>query len=445
MDRRTFNTALFGAAVTSVSGCAVTEQLGIGKQDRVGRAVFYQCVGDQLTHWDVDVEKAELTRRASLTMPSNVQYVWPHPNRKSLYVSTSDAASGNAPNPGKVHRLCAVSVAADGSLAMQGEAAALPQRPIHNSVDGSGKFAFTCYNSPSNLTVHRINADGSVGALVQQSAALDFGIFAHQIMVTPDNKRVILVTRGNRPEPKKAEDPGALKVYNFDAETGQLTPHANLLVGGKGGLGYGPRHVDFHPSKPWMYVSVESQNQVHMHTLHQEGVSGEPRYRKRSTAGAYTIDFPQAAGGIKMHPNGRTVYVSNRANATVPFNGKPVFRGGENNIAVCEIDPRTGEPFVIQHANPQSFHIRTFSIDPSGKLLIAGSIVDMNVREGKDVRHVPAALTVFRINDDGTLKFARKYDVELNGKFQWWTGFVELGEPGRGYSRPGPADLFTID
>ena len=212
MDRRTFNTALFGAAVTSVSGCAITEQLGIGKQDRVGRAVFYQCVGDQLTHWDVDVEKAELTRRASLTMPSNVQYVWPHPNRKSLYVSTSDAASGNAPNPGKVHRLCAVSVAADGSLAMQGEAAALPQRPIHNSVDRSGKFAFTCYNSPSNLTVHRINADGSVGALVQQSAALDFGIFAHQIMVTPDNKRVILVTRGNRPEPKKAEDPGALKI-----------------------------------------------------------------------------------------------------------------------------------------------------------------------------------------------------------------------------------------
>ena len=63
MDRRTFNTALFGAAVTSVSGCAITEQLGIGKQDRVGRAVFYQCVGDQLTHWDVDVEKAELTRR----------------------------------------------------------------------------------------------------------------------------------------------------------------------------------------------------------------------------------------------------------------------------------------------------------------------------------------------------------------------------------------------
>ena len=41
-----------------------------------------------------------------------------------------------------------------------------------------------------------------------------------------------------------------------------------------------------------------------------------------------------------------------------------------------------------------------------------------------DLRYVPAALTVFRIADDGKLGFVRKYDVELGGKFQWWTGFV---------------------
>jgi 6-phosphogluconolactonase (cycloisomerase 2 family) len=443
MDRRTFNTALMGVAVTSLPGCAALERLTTGEQDV--KSVFYQCVGDQLTHWDVDVAKAELTPRTVLAMPSNVQYVWPHPNRRMLYVSSSDAASGNAPNPGKVHRLCAVNAPADGAMSIVGEPAVLPQRPIHNSVDRSGKFAFTCYNNPSNLTVHRINADGSLGALVQQQADLDKGIFAHQILTTPDNKRVILVTRGNRPEAKKAEDPGALKVYDFNAETGQLTPHANLPVGGRGGLGYGPRHLDFHPRKPWLYVSVESQNQVHMHTLHKEGVSGEPRYRKRSTAGGYTIDFPQSAGAIKVHPNGRTVYLSNRANATVPFNDKRVFRGGENNIAVCEIDQRTGEPFVIQHADPRSFHIRTFSIDPTGKLLVAASIVDMNVRDGKDVRYVPAALTVFRINADGTLKFARKYDVELNGKFQWWSGFVELGNSSGGEKWVASPDPGSID
>ena len=119
--------------------------------------------------------------------------------------------------------------------------------PSTNSIDSRGDYALTCYNNPSNLTIHRINSDGTVGAQVQQ-AKLDYGIFAHQILSMPGNSSVIMVTRGNRPESNKAEDPGALKIYNFKG--GQLSPLANLPVGGNGGLGYGPRHLDFHPVKP---------------------------------------------------------------------------------------------------------------------------------------------------------------------------------------------------
>ncbi len=419
MDRRAFNTTLMSAAATSLTGCATGGAGGGGS-----RTLFYHSVGDRLTHWDVDVDNATLTRRATIGLPSNVQYVWPHPSRKYLVVSTSDAASGLAPDPGKVHRLCAVRVDASGALIPHGEPAALPQRPIHNSVDASGRYALTCYNNPSNLTVHRINGDGTTGALVQQSSKIDVGIFAHQILTTPGNRTAILVTRGNRPQAKKAEDPGALKVYHF--RDGQLSPLANLPVGGKGGLGYGPRHLDFHPAQPWAYVSVESQNQLHMHRMQGDSLAAEPAYNKTTTVGTYDISFPQAAGGIHVHPNGRTVYVSNRANATVDFNGRRVFRGGENNIAVFSINQATGEPTLIQNADPQSFHIRTFSIDPSGRILVAASIVDMSVRDGDNVRHVPAGLTIFRIGADGKLSFVRKYDVELGGKFQWWTGFVGL-------------------
>jgi 6-phosphogluconolactonase (cycloisomerase 2 family) len=417
MDRRTFNTALLSAATTSAIGYGSVAAAN-------ARAVLYQSVGDRLIQWDVDVDAATLTSRGSVTLPSNIQYVWSHPSRKFLYVSTSDAASGNAPNPGKVHRLCALSVDATGAISMHGEPAQLPQRPIHNSVDAHGEYAFTCYNNPSNLTVHRINSDGSVGAYVPQEAKLDYGIFAHQILSMPGNRSVIMVTRGNRPEGNKAEDPGALKVYTF--KEGQLSPLANLAIGGHGGLGYGPRHLDFHSSQPWVYVSVESQNELHMHRIDGDSLASEPLYKIRSTVGTYDIAFPQAAGAIHVHPNGRTVYVSNRASATVDFNGKKVFRGGENNIAVFSINPNTGEPTLIQNEDPQSFHIRTFSIDPSGKILVAASIVDMNVRDGDNVRHVPAALTVLRIGEDGKLAFARKYDVELGGKFQWWTGLVRL-------------------
>lgn len=420
MDRRTFNIALASAAASSLVGCAT----GSGSRGGDGRTVFYQSVGDQFTHWAVDVDTLTLTRRASITLPSNVQYAWPHPSRRYLYVSTSDAASGNAPNPGTVHRLCAVRVDATGALQMHGEPQALPQRPIHNSVDAAGAYALTCYNNPSNATVHRINSDGTVGALVSQAGKIDMGIFAHQILTMPANRSAIMVTRGNRPEGTKAEDPGALKIYDF--KDGQLSPLANLPVGGKGGLGYGPRHLDFHPTQPWVYVSVESQNQLHMHRRQGDSLVAEPAYNKSTTIGTYGIDFPQAAGGIHVHPNGRTVYVANRANATVDFDGQRVFRGGENNIAVFSIDQSTGEPTAIQHADPQSYHVRTFSIDPSGKMLVAASIVDMLVRDGNSVRRVPAALSVFRIATDGKLEFVRKYDVELGGKFQWWSGFVGL-------------------
>ena len=55
-----------------------------------------------------------------------------------------------------------------------------------------------------------------------------------------------------------------------------------------------------------------------------------------------------------------------------------------------------------------------------------GAWARVDVRDGDAVRHVPAALTVFRIGDDGRLTFVRKYDVETGGgKFQWWTGFVQ--------------------
>jgi hypothetical protein len=163
-----------------------------------------------------------------------------------------------------------------------------------------------------------------------------------------------------------------------------------------------------------------------MHRMQGDSLAPEPAYSKSTTVGTYDISFPHAAGSIHVHPNGRTVYVSNRANATVDFNGKRVFRSGENNIAVFSINPGTGEPTLLQNADPQSFHIRTFSVDPSGRILVAASIVDMSVRDGDNVRYVPAALTVFRIGGDGKLTFARKYDVELGGKFQWWPGFVGL-------------------
>ena len=419
MDRRTFNTALAGAAATSLLGCAAAL-----RSDSSGRIALYQSVGGQLRHFDIDVDSATLTPRAAIEMPSNVQYAWPHPSRQFLYVSTSDSASGNTTVPGKVHRLCAVRIDANGELQMHGEPQALPARPIHTSVDATGSYALNAYNNPSIITVHRINQDGTLGAQVQQPSKLDTGIFAHQVRTTPSNRSVFFVTRGNDADGGKPEDPGALKIYNF--KDGVLSPAASIAVGGKGGLGYGPRHLDFHPTQPWVYVSVERQNKLHMHRMQGDGLVAEPAYIKGTLAGPHDERVLQQAGAIHVHPNGRYVYVSNRASSTVDFNGTKVFRGGENSIAVFAIDQSTGEPTLIQNIDPRSYHVRTFSIDPSGRLLVAANIVDMRVRDGNNVSYVPAALSVFRIGADGKLEFVRKYDVDIGDKIMFWMGMVAL-------------------
>ena len=97
----------------------------------------------------------------------------------------------------------------------------------------------------------------------------------------------------------------------------------------------------------------------------------------------------QMAGAIHIHPNGRFVTMTNRNSGTEEIGGRKVFKGGENNVATFSIDPATGEPTLIQNIEAQTIHLRTFAIDPSGRLLIAASILPMAMRDGSTM---PAAL-----------------------------------------------------
>jgi hypothetical protein len=127
-----------------------------------------------------------------------------------------------------------------------------------------------------------------------------------------------------------------------------------------------------------------------------------------------------------MHPNGRFVYVANRASGTMDFEGKPIFAGGENNIAVFTINQDTGEPTLIQNVETRGIHVRTFALDPSGKILVAGNMMQMSVRDDGGVTAVPASLAVFRVRSDGKLDFARKYDLNVGSRNLFWMGIVPL-------------------
>jgi 6-phosphogluconolactonase len=383
------------------------------------RLALYASVGPALIHYDADAEASTLDRRGTVSLPANVQYVWPHASRRHLYVATSDSASGMG-RTGNTHHVTAFRIdPASGALSPHGAPIRLPTRPIHMATDIPSEYILVAFSNPSAIRVYRINADATPGEEVMQPGPIDPGIFAHQVRATLDNRRVILVTRGHDAAGGKPEEPGALKVFDFHG--GVLSNEVSVAPGG--GYGFGPRHLDFHPTRPWVYVSLERQNQLDMFELTGGGLSPAPRFRNDALADPAT-PHRQVVGTVHVHPNGRTVYVANRASETVEFAGQRVFAGGENSLAVYAIDPATGEPNVIQHVDTRGIHPRTFHIDPSGRLLVVAHIMGLKVRDGDAIRDVPARLSLFHIAADGRLDFARAYDIDVGERTMWWMGMV---------------------
>ena len=384
------------------------------------KTVYYASIGPELTLYDIDIDGAALIKRGAVTLPANIQYVWPHPSRRYLYAVSSN---GGPQVTGDTHRANALTIdQATGALQLHGAPAALPSRPIHCSVDASGAYLLTAYNNPSNVTVHRLNADGTIGAPVAQNGKLDNGIYAHQILAAPSNDAVLLVTRGNDAKPDKPEDPGAIKTFGF--ANGALSGLASIAPGT--GLGFGPRHLDFHPTKPWVFVSIERQNKLYVYKRDAAtGLMREPMFVKDTLADPKP-KVRQAAGAIHVHPSGKFVYLTNRASDLVDANGTKVFAGGENNVAVFAIDQASGEPTLIQNADGQAIELRTFGIEPSGRMLVAASIKPVPVRNAGAIKTVPAKLCVFHVGSDGKLELKRQYDVDIGAHQQFWSGMVTL-------------------
>jgi 6-phosphogluconolactonase (cycloisomerase 2 family) len=411
IDRRTF--------ATLVAGAIGAPGLSWG-EDLKGKTVLYASIGPALTLYDLDGDT--LVKRGTVVLPANIQYAWPHPSRKYFYVVSSNGGPGVA---GDKHVANALRIdPASGALTPHGQPQMLPSRPIHTSVDQAGQYLLIAYNDPSALTVHRLNPDGTIGDQMKQPGKLDTGIYAHQIRAVPSNQMVILVTRGNNPERGKPEDPGGIKTFSF--KDGILTGLASIAPGGNG-LGFGPRHLDFHPTQPWVFVSIERQNQLQVYKLDPAtGLTREPLFIKSTLSDPKTTS-QQGAGPIHVHPNGRFVYQTNRSAALIELEGQKVLAPGENSVAVFAIDQSTGEPTLIQNIDGRGVQLRTFGINPSGRMLVAASIMPVPVREGFRVGTLTAGLMVYRVGSDGRLDFARKYDVEATSRSQqFWSGMVTL-------------------
>ena len=380
---------------------------------------FYAAIGDQLIHFNANIDTAKLKQNASVRFGLNIQYVWRHPNLSIIYLALSNGGPGNK---GTKHQLCACSLnTKDGTIEDIINSVTLPYRPLHLSIDRQKKHVLVAYNDPCFISVHQLETNGAISSRIKQDINLDEGMFGHQIMATPDGKEVIFVCRGFDALNGQPERPGALKF--FDYEDGKLSFKNSIAP--NHGIGFGARHLDFHQNKNWVYLAVERQSEIHFLRINGDATNKIIEQKVSTLAHDVQPGVRQAASAIHIHPNGNFVYVSNRAYLAKKCSPEQIIPKGEDNIAVFKINRETGTVNLIDSVDTNGSLPRTFSIDPSGRLLIAANSESARKRNKLgQVVDLPVSLSLFKIDGDGKLEQTENLAFPNDDQLLFWAGFL---------------------
>jgi len=229
--------------------------------------------------------------------------------------------------------------------------------PCYVAVDRSNKWLFAANYSGGSLSAFPIQADGSIEALTQLIKHSGKGTDArqekphvHSTTFTPDQQYLL------------SPDLGLDKVmiYKFTPSAKQpLSEGSDSFFSTKPGSG--PRHLSFHPSKPWVYVIEELTGTVSAWTY--KGAKFTPLQNISS----HPAGFQGNKGSADIHtsPDGKFLYATNRGDA--------------NSIAVFSIDSKTGKLTLKGVQSTEGSHPRNFTIDPSGQFLLVANRDSNNI------------------------------------------------------------------
>jgi len=238
----------------------------------------------------------------------------------------------------------------DFSLSYLNEVSSVGQYPCYLSIDNTGKFVMAANYVGGSVVLLPIIEDGMLGNYSSykkheggSSHPRQDAPHAHQIFQHPKSGLVAAV------------DLGADKIYAYELDTlSQTLNYLRDFINPP--MSAGPRHMVFHTEKDIAYVlneligtievatytdSLRFQQKVQMIALQEPGDKREP-----------------SGAAIKIHPNGKFLYASNRGE----INEVVAFRIGEN-----------GELIKVGVYSSQGKTPRDFEIDPSGKFMLVAN------------------------------------------------------------------------
>jgi 6-phosphogluconolactonase len=249
-----------------------------------------------------------------------------------------------------------------GKLTLLNQAATQGGGPCHISLDKTGQNVLVANYDGGSVAVFPVREDGSVGpasTFVQHSGSgpdkeRQEGPHAHWIGTSPDNRFALAADLGL----------DEVLIYRFNGAKGTLAP-ANPPYA-KLDPGSGPRHIAFHPNGKFAYALAEMENSV---TAFAYKASNGSLATLQTVSALSTLckeyKGPKEAAEIAVHPNGKFLYVSNRA--------------GIDTISAFSIDPAKGTVHLKSEYPTMGKTPRNFAIDPTGKFLLAANQESNNI------------------------------------------------------------------
>ena len=140
-----------------------------------------------------------------------------------------------------------------------------------------------------------------------------------------------------------------MKVFRYDS--GVLSDQISIAP--QNGFGFRARHLDFHPTRPWVFLTLESQNRLQVYRRTDDGLETTPLFSVSTLSAGRGHTRADSQHGPRAPE--RTVRLCRQP-------GTPA--GGRNEIAVFRINEATGEPSLIQNVDSHGFTPRTFALDP---------------------------------------------------------------------------------
>jgi 6-phosphogluconolactonase len=302
-----------------------------------------------------DTQTGEITFVETMTGVVNPSFVAIHPSARFLYsVSEMNERIEGRPAGGIAAFRIDPESGALTALNMQPSGGT---GPCHLTVDATGSYVLATNYAGGGVVMLPIATDGSLephsdyvqheGSSINPQRQQE--PHPHSINLDASNKYALVPDLGT----------DKVVIYEVDLEHGKLKPNS-AQPWARTKSGAGPRHLDFHPNQRFVYVGNELDSTV----VAFEFDAAKGTLKEIQTLTTLPEGYEESGAekswvaDVHVHPDGKTVYVSNR---------------GHDSIASFEINQATGELEAKGYTSTKGNFPRNFALDPEGNFLLVAN------------------------------------------------------------------------